>query len=179
MCWVIRIHWLQLLWSRWYYPKWCFSLLSKFIIDMYSSVFYPCISFQRERWRLSRIFLSLHFLLFWGSWRCRGLARIVPAPLFFHLMMFNGLFDFYSITLPSSFSSCILDEVLHNTCIVLLKRPSELGLKVTFISFVLPDRTGLLSHWGAVQPQVVTISRMMRGCLPVFLMMKIISGWSS
>lgn len=70
---------------------------------------------------------------------------------------------FYSITSPYSFSSDNLDEVLHNTCIVLLKRPSELGLNVTFISVVLPGRTGRLSHRGEVQPQVVTISRMTRG----------------
>ena len=70
---------------------------------------------------------------------------------------------FYSITSPYSFSSDNLDEVLHSTCIVLLKRPSELGLNVTFISVVLPGRTGRLSHRGEVQPQVVTISRMTRG----------------
>ena len=96
------------------------------------------------------------------------LVRIVPAPPFSPFYCFYRVWLLYSVTKPSSFRSCNLSLVLHNTCIVFVKRPSELGLNVTMISLVCPGRTGRFSHCGLVQPQVVSTSFMRRGCVPVF-----------
>lgn len=125
-------------------------------------------------------FLSLHFLLFRRGGGVGGfLARIVPAPPFFSLLLFYRVRLPYSVTKPTSLRSCNLSVVLHNTCIFFVKRPSELGLNVTMISLVCPGRTGRFSHCGLVQPQVVSTFFMRRGCVPVFFRVNIACGFSS
>ena len=126
-------------------------------------------------------FFYLYTFFFLGDEAVSGgfLARIVPAPPFIPFYCFNNVRLPYSVTKPSSFRSCNLSVVLHNTCIVFVKRPSELGLNVTMISLVCPGRTGRFSHRGLVQPQVVSTSFMRRGCVPVFFRVNIACGRSS
>ena len=130
---------------------------------------------------MSRKILIFTLSSFLGDEAVSGgfLARIVPAPPFTPFYCFNNVRLPYSVTKPSSFRSCNLSVVLHNTCIVFVKRPSELGLNVTMISLVCPGRTGRFSHCGLVQPQVVSTSFMRRGCVPVFFRVNIARGCSS
>ena len=123
----------------------------------------------------------LYTFFFFRRWGGVGgfLARIVPAPPFSPFYCFYRVWLLYSVTKPSSFRSCNLSLVLHNTCIVFVKRPSELGLNVTMISLVCPGRTGRFSHRGLVQPQVVSTSFIRRGCIPVFFNVKVACGCSS
>ena len=76
------------------------------------------------------------------------------------------------MTWPLILRGMALPGMLAMTSMVLKKAPKELGLKITLISPESPGRTGRLSQDTEVQPQVVRMSRMSRGTLPVLVKRK-------
>ena len=158
-----------------------FSYLLLFYNFKFLSVLFQVYILSTREMTCVSIFFIFTLSSFLGDEAVSGgfLARIVPAPPFIPFYCFNNVRLPYSVTKPSSFRSCNLSVVLHNTCIVFVKRPSELGLNVTMISLVCPGRTGRFSHRGLVQPQVVSTYFMRRGCVPVFFRVNIACGRSS